>query len=187
MFVYKNFCTCRCSVPMTLSEDLFQLLSRYLTMQELSVHTDILKLAACLLDMNRDRVHLLKFCTYLSKKMVKKPSTLRENIHEKEGCFSPFPLTQRLMVTDLSQSWVSTNIEIGAIELSRCWLCSVHYQVKLPVTSIKRPLRKQVWGSVKQRMSIYSYTFKSVILESVKIKIFSKSVKMIQIILSENL
>ena len=23
----------------------------------------------------------------------KKPSTLRENIHEKEGCFSPFPLT----------------------------------------------------------------------------------------------
>ena len=37
------------------------------------------------------------------------------------------------------------------------------------------------------RMSIYSYTFKSVILDSVKIKIFSKSVKMIQIIISENI
>ena len=32
-------------------------------------------------------------------------------------------------------------------------------------------------------LGIYSYTFKSVILESVKIKIFSKSVKMIQIII----
>ena len=37
------------------------------------------------------------------------------------------------------------------------------------------------------RMSIYSYTFKSVILESVKIKILSKSVKMIQIIISESI
>ena len=40
------------------------------------------------------------------------------------------------------------------------------------------------------RMSIYSYTFKSVIFESVVIKIFSKSVKMIQILsflrISEN-
>ena len=45
---------------------------------------------------------------------------------------------------------------------------------------------------INMRMSIYSYTFKSVILESVilesvKIKIFSKSVKMIQIIISENI
>ena len=42
------------------------------------------------------------------------------------------------------------------------------------------------------RMSIYSYTFKgvifeSVILESVKIKIFSKRVKMIQIVIFENI
>ena len=41
-------------------------------------------------------------------------------------------------------------------------------------------------------MSIYLYTFKSVIfesviLESVKFKIFSKSVKMIQIIIYENI
>ena len=37
-------------------------------------------------------------------------------------------------------------------------------------------------------VGIYSYTLKSVILESVKIKIFfSKSVKMIQIIISENI
>ena len=36
-------------------------------------------------------------------------------------------------------------------------------------------------------MSIYSYTFKSVILKSVKIKMFSKSVKMIQIIISDNI
>ena len=41
------------------------------------------------------------------------------------------------------------------------------------------------------RMSIYSCTFQSiifesVILESIKIKIFCKSVKMIQIIISEN-
>ena len=36
-------------------------------------------------------------------------------------------------------------------------------------------------------MSLYSYTFKGVILESVKIKIFSKSVKMAQIVISENI
>ena len=50
-------------------------------------------------------------------------------------------------------------------------------------------------ATLPMRMSIYSYTFKSVIfesviLESVKLKIFSKSVKMIQIItflrISEN-
>ena len=41
-------------------------------------------------------------------------------------------------------------------------------------------------------LDIYSYTFKnvffkSVIIESVKIKIFSKSVKMAQIVISENI
>ena len=43
-----------------------------------------------------------------------------------------------------------------------------------------------VIGSPSEIMSIYSYTFKSVILESVKIKIFSNSLKMVQIIISEN-
>ena len=42
--------------------------------------------------------------------------------------------------------------------------------------------------SSTMRMSIYYDTFKSVILESVEIKIFSKSVKiLIQIIISENI
>ena len=35
-------------------------------------------------------------------------------------------------------------------------------------------------------MGIYSYTFKSVIFKSVKIKMFSESVKMVPVVISEN-